>query len=52
MAKSNIIKYFTQYKDFNNKIHYSVNFYNNSDRSVQMFKDIDIRKTTWFVYIV
>jgi hypothetical protein len=47
MTKSNIIKYFTQYKDFNNKIHYSVNSYNNSDRSVQMFKDIDLRKTKW-----
>ena len=46
MTKSNIIKYFTQYKDSSNKTHYSVNYYNNSDRSVQMFKDIDLRKTT------
>ena len=45
MIKSNIIKYFTQYKDSSNKIHYSVNYYNNTDRSVLMFKDIDLRKT-------
>ena len=45
MAKSNIVLYFTKYKDSSSKIHYSVNFYKNSDRSVQMFKDLDLRKT-------
>ena len=45
MAKSNIVLYFTKYKDSSSKIHYSVNYYKNSDRSVQMFKDLDLRKT-------
>lgn len=44
MKKDNNIKYFTQYKDKDNKQHYSVNYYNNSDKTVQTFRDIDFRK--------
>lgn len=44
MNKSTTIKYYSKYIDKNNKTHYTINMYNNIDRTIQSFKDVDFRK--------
>ena len=41
--KSNTVKFYTEYKDLNNKIHYTVSQFNQSDKTVTSFRDFKFK---------